>query len=280
MNVMCVLLALAGLAGSALAQPLPIGGADAFTINAINGLEPRWKSDFEIEIDWGSCVGRTPLMGLMEVTPTNYPSKLLLDIRRVGLNGLDAGIPLNGQWYLVYMVMNPSTGQVGAVLTTSEIYSQVQRPSGFSLMRKLPLGVYRKPDGRFRKFRVLTWPKTHIDYPDCDASADYTAEAAGTATGWTLVNLDRFVPPGAQCADLVTHAINQSGDTGKTAYIRTFTGGGGGAVVATVSGPGPFDTAGFLTLQTDSKHQIEYMWNAPGGLLIILVRGYYYNEPV
>jgi hypothetical protein len=252
------------------------GGTAHAQYRAIDRLEVDRLSDTELQIQHGACRDITDTYTI-QLKPTVYPSRLVVDIKRTGFNGLDTGSPINGRWYYVYMVYDPVNDATGAVISLAQHHDNVVKPPGYTHIRKLPFAVYRKADGAFRKYRLFGWPKAYVDYVDFETAATYAPLQAGSATTPHVVWLGEFIPPGSLAANLKFYGVTLDG-TAKTAYVGPAES-GAFAAVAVVSPFAPYCIKSFMPMQTNPARALQYYWNAPGGALTIQVKGFFYTDP-
>jgi hypothetical protein len=270
MRSLCLLAVLALVCATAHARP-PV------RYRMLYGLEPTWLSTDLIRVEHGTCADSSGTVE-MRVTPAEHGGGIVLDIRGIGLGGRDGGAAVDG-WYYVYMTHKSSDDSTGAMFSRAPGYGGVILPPGVDALRKLPYAVYREA-GRFRRYRILSWPRAHIDYTEFTTSGQFAALIGGASTSWTVFSLARLVPPNSDTANVSIFAANITGEGAKSAFLKPIEPGSGGSTVATVSALQGFDTGGYSPLTMDSAQQAFYTWNAPGGWLMVLVKGFYVTEGI
>ncbi len=134
---------------------------------ALSGFEPDKLSTNILLINPGWCANSNG-NSFAQLTTILY-----LDMTKNGLNGLDQGNPISGTGYFVYIIKNESTGEVGAVISASIIYSGVVVPSGFTIYRKLRFGfVYDTNRDGIPDFHLSAWPMPIIRLTDAETTFD------------------------------------------------------------------------------------------------------------
>ena len=207
-----------------------------------------------------------------------YTFRQTVDIRTVGLNGLDTGLPENERWYFVYLVGGGGRfpNEVGgAILSKAQNYSDVVMPSGTSTLRRIPFAVFREATGAFRRFRTAPGSSA-VSYTDFETSAKFSVLGQAGDTSFRRVDLSRLVPPGAQLASLVYTASESSGGS-QSVFLRTPGSASAGYIVASVTPAQPL-AVGHLEVETDASQGIEFGWNASGGLLSLFVKGFQFTD--
>lgn len=153
------------------------------------GCEPERLSNTELKILPGSCADASN-NGVFE---NDY---ITIDLTVNGLNGLDTGSVVDGTSYSVYLVQNPTTGDVGAVVSESITYGGVTLPSGYTRFRKLPWGfVYQSG---ILPFHLSGWPLPYSNYTFSGDVVDYRVLNAGSSAAATAVSAASLVPDQAR----------------------------------------------------------------------------------
>lgn len=207
--------------------------------------------------------------------PGNYD----IDINASGVGGLDAGSPVNGEDYFVYVLKNATAAEFGAVLSASIIYGGVIVPSGWSMVRKLRYGfVYDSRWGGIPAMHVSAWPWPIIRLTDAEYSGLWMPlYNTASKNVWTSVNLQPWIPDNARMAFVGAEVRYASGQAG-SGYLRSYGAQQTGVIVGTGApstlSPGPR----FLTMRVDSQRNLQF--RTTGDVtMYIQVLGYEITEP-
>lgn len=203
------------------------GGAQVFGSNFISGLFPEQQTLSKIRFYNGAIAnGQTTPTSIIQMN-ANF---LDCDMTTNGINGLDTGSLANNTSYYFYLLRNTANTATGVLASTSQTYSGLTYPSGYSIssVAQIPFAaVYRTTVG-FTDFRVHGWPSMspEIHYYDWDVGSSVLS--SGTATTLTAVNLytgsNAWVPSSARRA-LIEYVLTSTGsavdlnfhlDTGST----------------------------------------------------------------
>lgn len=130
---------------------------------------------------------------IWQLTTTLYP-----DVRGVGVNGMD--VNPNGQGnmppdgcYDIYAIGNPSTRQLGFILTKAASWSDVVRPTGFTSFRKLMFGVLIH-GCKLAPCHVSHWPMPRVDL----TTPIIIAQGLVPSATWLTLNLSKLTPENAR----------------------------------------------------------------------------------
>lgn len=237
------------------------------------GYEPARITDSVMTLAAGSCANQnTPLSQIMV-----SDAAISIDLTTVGLNGLDAGTFTTGVSYQVYVLKNPTTSVVGAIVSAAISYSLITPPSGFSLMRKLPWGFVSINDAgapSIPPFHLHAWPIPETILTYADDSATWAALSAGTASSFTDVDLTQWIPNAARLAYICVETDYVSAQS--ESFVRSITSQAVGRGTGTVDGPGQ-KRKQHMWIRTDSTGKIQYKVTA-GGSCSIYVIGYAQTE--
>lgn len=128
-----------------------------------------------------------------DLTTTKYP-----DMRVVGLNGVDVNpngagnMPPNAS-YDIYMIGNPTTGDVGFILSLQSSWGSVVKPSGYTCFRKLMYGV-PVIGGKLAANHTSNWPM-----PTVMLTAPYQIAAiTSPSSSWVTLDCSKIVPENAR----------------------------------------------------------------------------------
>lgn len=101
-----------------------------------------------------------------------------------GAGGLDTGTEANSTWYYLWVIYNPTTAAVDAVLSTS--YTLPTLPSGYTHYARVG-GVYNSAAGDF----ITVQQVDHVVV----SSISNVLNGANTPNAWTAVTVSAAVPP-------------------------------------------------------------------------------------
>jgi len=131
------------------------------------------------QVDINSCIvgadDGTMLMGV------DIP--ITVDITASGANGLDTGSEAANTWYYIWLIYNPATDTTAGLFSTSSTSPTL--PSGYT--KKRLIGAVRNDNSSdllnfIQNNYVVSYNGTQV------------ALFNGSATGWTNINLDNYVP--------------------------------------------------------------------------------------
>ena len=216
----------------------------------LSGLEPDKFSTNTLLINPGWCANSNGTC-FAQLT-----SVLTLDMTHNGLNGLDVGSPASGTGYFVYIIKNESTGEVGAVISASIIYSGVVVPSGFVNYRKLRFGfVYNAARDGIPDFHLSAWPMPIIRLTGAETTSAYSVLNSGQSFSFSDINLAGFIPDNARMAYI--QCITSSVGTAGSAYLLSFGGQNTGVIVGSST---PLDVQDrlCLTMRVTSDIKLQY----------------------
>ncbi|HEV7345461.1 MAG TPA: hypothetical protein VGN60_07495 [Devosia sp.] len=261
-----------GTTGKLLKQMVPLDArlsAEAFGDYQINGLKPDKMSTNVLRLYPGVVFG--PDGQLVARTTAYYD----IDMAAVGVGGIDAGAPVDGVGYHVYVLRRASDGAFGAVISNSITYSGVALPAGYMHVRKLRFGfVYNSLWDGIPNHDAANWPWPYVRLTDSGELNPWRVLNAGTAASYFNFNTLSVVPDNARLVHLMTR-IDPSGSPGQ-AYLRspgTLNDLPVGACAA--SGIRAYN---FPTIRCNSTGDIAYF--CTGGVsLSVWVLGYYMTEP-
>lgn len=124
----------------------------------------------------------------------NFQNTISVDLTSIGLNGRDAGTagtPPTG-CYKVWMIANPTTGDVGFIATQTLDPRSIVFPAGYTLNRKLPFG-FSVIGGRALPFHAASWASLpRITFTDNDAMMTIWSGPANNA--WLTIPLPNYIP--------------------------------------------------------------------------------------
>lgn len=240
-------------------------------IRLLDGLDPEKLTTNVMRIYPGCCADSTG-------SEVRSMPQTDIDMSTVGVNGLDAGAPINGVSYQVYVIKQTSTGNMAFVISSSITYGGVNLPVGYQHFRKLPIGfVYNSAWDGIPAFYLSGWPKADLRLTDAGESATWRALNGGTAAVATDVFLQPWIPDAARRVYLMA-VVTATGSAG-TAYIKTPIGTAQNLPVGQVnpaSGPGAIYT--YVDLRAGSTWNIQY-FVIGGAALSLYVLGYWMTEP-
>lgn len=237
----------------------------------LEGLRPDRFSDTIIRVQPGACAdGSVVPSDIMVLT-----AALDINLTTTGLNALDTGTITLGTDYFIYMLKNPTTGQVGAVISEQIATSLVTKPAGFTLIRKLPWGFIYRAGGStgIPTFHLSHWSHPTTFYTDMDDSAGWAALVGGTATTLTTVDLSSFIPDNARWIHLM---VRLQGTVDGKAYLRTSGSGGNGKPAGEIKANG-VDVV-YLSVRVTSAAAVSYRVTSANCSVSIYVVGYDQTE--
>lgn len=159
------------------------------------GCEPEIVNDNTLRIFQGSWV--TSTASPQEIYSNGY---IDIDLTKTGLNCLDTGAMTIGQDYFVYLLRNPTSGNIGAVVSKEISITGVTKPAGYTQIRKLPWGfVWR---GALEPMHIDGWPTPFTRWHFAQQTNDYAAITDGEALTGGSFNLSGFLPDSSRLAYL------------------------------------------------------------------------------
>ncbi len=195
---------------------------------AMNGCNVGVFSDQQLVIEpfsmwmWGP-IG-TPGWGgqMVNFTNTLYP-----DLRTIGLNGMDANPNGAGNmppdWaYNIHAFANPTTGDVGFILSKQGSTNAITPPAGYTLYRKLMYGcpVY---GGKLLTNHTANWPMPMVEFtPQVQVGPAFTSAVTDYP-----VDVARLIPENSRMG-IFRAVITGSGNnlflspTGGTAFRKLY----------------------------------------------------------
>lgn len=237
----------------------------------LSGLEPERLSSTVLRIFPGFCSDG----GLNPSEYIELNSSYDIDRTTSGLGGVDNGTYDPNVDYFVYMLKNPTTGDVGAVLSQEISVSSVTKPAGYTLIRKLPWG-YISIGGGIPSFHLSYWPLPFTRYTDAEEAAQWRVLSLGTSTTFTTFDLSGLVPDNARMVYLMCRVDRTS--SGGRAWLRTTgaqdTGVGAGAVPDVIGA----QTYTYLHIRVTSLRELSYRVDDSGLRLSVYVMGYSQTE--
>ena len=241
----------------------------------IAGLQPARLSESSLRIAPGYCSdgAGTPS------TTFILNSRIDTDLTTTGLNALDTGVMVVGEQYFPYIVQNPSTGEVGVVISKEISTGAVTLPAGFTKLRKLPFGFIWLaagilPEG-IAAFHLTGWPDAQVEYTDMDDSAPWEVLLEGASTILATVDCTSLVPDNARQVSF--HCELESTGSAGAAYLRTAGSGGNGKPVGFVSSTVGDKSYGEFSMRVTSARTISYK-TAAGTKLTLRIAGYSMTE--
>jgi len=140
---------------------------------------------YQIDIEPGQCRNDADTGDII------LSSTLTIDITVSGKNGLDTGTETDSTWYYVWIIRNPSTGEVAGLFSTSSTSPTL--PSGFTEKRRI--GVVRNhSDGNFLKFAQIGNGSTR-KYLYHEFYNRTAVLAGGTGSYPSVVDCSAYIPP-------------------------------------------------------------------------------------
>ncbi len=131
---------------------------------------------------------------------TKYP-----DITVVGLNGRDfgsAGACPDGA-YNLYAVYNPTTGDVGFLISNHNSYGALVRPTGYTFARKLMYGVVVL-GGKLYPNHCASWPMPKIIFTKQTLVASFTTNVL-----WAPIDMSKLIPENSRMGHFRFVVTNQ-----------------------------------------------------------------------
>lgn len=200
-----------------------------------------------------------------------------LDLSNNGLGGLDTGAPMDGDGIYIYCINNTVNSSFGFIASKAIAEGDVIYPTGYSFVRKLPVGfIYNSGWDGIPDFHLTHWPMPEIRMTSSETSGLWCALANGNASDWTAVDLSSWIPDNARMAHIQTRLTYTSGSSA-SAYIRSDGFQTTGRIVGSVSSIAPY-AEGERKIRTTSARQIYYK-ASPGIKLNIYVLGFSQTDP-
>jgi hypothetical protein len=138
-----------------------------------------------------------------------------VNLAAAGLNGLDTGSMATNTWYATYVIWNPNTNARGAIASLN--YTAPALPAGYThwaFIESVRVGVTVT---RILPFLKLGTDTMFVPTAGTDIPADFPVLVnGGTATTFTAVSLQGFIPPNAKSAQI---GLNCAGTTAGRAEV-------------------------------------------------------------
>jgi hypothetical protein len=162
----------------------------------INGVNVGVLNDQQLVIEPFSAWLWDSVLGGYSGSVCNFTNTICPDLRTVGLNGMDVnqtgGMPTDG-CYNIFMVANPTTGDVGFICSKQGSWGLVVSPVGYTSWRKLMYGVL-VIGGKLAPVHVSHWPM-----PRVDLTSPYQLLAiTSPSSSWVTIDLSKLVPENAR----------------------------------------------------------------------------------
>lgn len=238
------------------------------------GLRPQRVDQWTLEISPGTCTDADVTTNM--IIPPDTPA--YVDIRVNGLGGLDTGTVQIGESYYVYIIKNPISKLVSAVLSKELSHITVTKPSGYTAIRKLPWGFVYTSNG-IQPVHVSGWPAPFTRFTLADDTSSWQVLSSGVNSSWTAVSLAGFLPVNAKMAYVMCFAVGTSGNPNfSSARITTDpVNGSAGIPVGGKSSGNQGSLPIYVWIETNGNRQIYYK-TLSGTMLDIYILGYMQSE--
>lgn len=226
----------------------------------MEGFTVRRRDGYRLYVDDGSA---------SNANDTDFQSSygnIEMDIRNVGLNGLDVGTPVDGEDYFIYLIKETTTNELEAVFSKQISMSLVVVPTGYVMFRKLNWGFV---------FDVARWggiiphhisiDNNEVVFTSPENTPAYSPCYNFVGLGWTAIDLSAWMPDNARLAKLLFTVKSNSG-SGSVKYK-----------VMGVNGLEIFQGSCVLDLVTRSNHVI-YVKTIGDAVLDLTQLGYTMTE--
>ena len=153
----------------------------------VDGLNLTRLSNSQVQIGVGCCRSAADDSDIVNAAP------ITVDITVAGLNGLDTGAEANDEWYYVWIVLNPTTGVVGGLLSLSATAPTM--PAGFTVKRRIGFVGNGAPPGHFLLFAQTGTGREKSYWWDIVNTGITRVLSGGAATVYTDVVLGSATGP-------------------------------------------------------------------------------------
>jgi len=253
----------------------PTAALQAATKQYVDNAAAVWPSYYQLLVKTNNTTPASKVdvsATFIIVFDSSDNSKLLknvsvtADITVSGANGLDTGTEAANTWYFVWVIYNPTTATVAALLSASS--TDPTMPEGYTFKRRV--GAVRN-DGSSNFIPFVQRGSQLIYIPDGDL------DVSNVTANFATYSLASFVPPTSRFVDIAVRGANTTTagqaflfyrptgttyTTGKrVAGYATGTAGGGGLI--------PFTVEANASQQVDLK-----MGTLAGGTWTLMVVGY------
>lgn len=195
------------------------------------------------------------------------------DITVSGTGGLDTGSEAASTWYAIWLIYNPTTTDVAALLSTS--FTAPTMPSGYTKKRRVG-AVRNNGSSNFYGFVQLGEQVLYVE-PVYDSSNHLVVSNGNATTFTTVTGSTRTIPPTSRRG---VYLVATSYDTSTgTVYVRP-TGSGTAGRVAGRAGGGTAANPAYMLgdIDLNSAQSFDYRLTSSGASTYIYVHGYY--DPV
>lgn len=234
----------------------------------LHGLEPEVIDGYTLQLHAGHFADSTGC----HVIDVRRP--LRINLKAVGLGGMDEAAPRPGRHYFIYLVTT-RTGQTGAVVSSRIAVSEFNSGGRFATVRKLPWG-FVFTEGGVPAVHLSYWPKPFTRYTEAASTPEWAVLQGGAESEWTRVNVARLVPDNARMAYLMIEVRHLGGPGSAAGFVRVLGSQGDGLMVGRVSG----GNSSVLTLHQRITSTGDFFYRVePGAVMYVHILGYSNTEP-
>ena len=171
-----------------------------------NKLWLIWLSTSSLQILTGKCVSDE------NTSVIELASDLTIAITSAGKNGLSAGSEASNTHYFVWLLLNPTTLEVAAILDVSATSPTLSHASLAGFTKKRLLGSMRNnASSNFVKVAQRGWGNHRFYWFLENSDGILRLLAGGTATSFTDLDCSSLLPPTATVAQIALEATSQQG---------------------------------------------------------------------
>lgn len=245
--------------------------ADAHLTRYVAGLEPERIGPRTLTLQPGSLADANG-------TSVYRAPALPVDLDTVGAGGIDRGAPENGVSYQVYVLRDPKSDALSAIVSAAISYSDVALPRGLKILRKLNFGfVYdEKRFGGIPIFHFAYGPKGLVTFTGADTTDAWMAVKNGQSGQFLDVDLAKWLPDAARLARVL--CITSSDGTPGRSYLHSTGAQSVGLQVGGVGSDPNVEQSTVLDVRVTSSRTLAFRTSG-GARLTIVVIGYSMTEP-
>lgn len=229
----------------------------------IFGLNPTVIDGTHIRLSPGVCTDST------YTTTMSLTSNYTITITGTGIGGFDAAAPalIAGTTCYIYILKNPTTGTVGAMISSRSSVSLLTLPTGYTYARQIPWSfVYTA--NQILPMTIAGWPGPQTLYTRATDQGFYNVLTRGGATTWTSFSLAPLVPSNSGMVYLYCY-VESLGSNGK---IRI--GAAPNTYGLTIGNYVSSEGSGFIWMPIETAQTLWYKSDASNLKLTVTVLGY------